>query len=540
LTNSEQTREGRAPPPRIAVIVDNGRVPLFALHAIDAIEGCDEISIFSCTNTSVRRKVVRHGAYYLLNLFSVRNPLTRPVSVADSRKRIARRVNFHSDYQGAWQKLPLEVVEAMRGFDVVLKFGMGLLRVPAEDRLPVPILSYHHGDPDHFRGRPAGFWETVERTPVMGQMIQRIGNRLDAGQIAAFAETKIYPHSYRRTLIEAYSHSSLLINTAIRKALAKQWLAKPCTGRNYRLPSNLQVAAFVTRMAFEYAKRLFYGAFVEKKWRVFVAPLDDLAQVAKGATFPDRSLWRPIETGKGYAFYADPFYAPDGRGILVEALGARSGKGEIVRITGSAHECVLKIDGHLSYPAAIAVQGKPIVLPEMAINSEQTVYLDEGGSLQPLHVLRLDRPTRLVDPTLFEHRDRLYLFANRLQHGSSALFLWSARSLSDVFTLHPRSPLLISPRGGRMAGNLLLSDRRILRFGQTFLTGYGDGIVCYEIEELGPDTYREREIGELRFLDPRGPHTINFRNREVLFDCYEERVSLAAGLRRLRARYSAG
>ena len=139
---------------KLAVIVDNCRVQQFALDALDAIEGVDELSIFSCSNTHRRKRWVRHAAYYTLNLVTIRNRLTGMVSVTAGRKRIAAVTEFECRYDGAWQVLPPEVIAAMKegGFDAVLKFGMGLLRVPASDELPIPILSYHHGDPDRYRG----------------------------------------------------------------------------------------------------------------------------------------------------------------------------------------------------------------------------------------------------------------------------------------------------------------------------------------------------------------------------------------------------
>jgi hypothetical protein len=522
---------------KIAVIADSGKVPRFARDALAAIEGCEEITLFSCTNSTVRRRLVRHLGYYALNAVTIRNPLTRLVDVAGGRKRVASSVEFASGYDGAWQTLPPPIVAALAEFDVVLKFGMSLLRVPPAEELPAPILSYHHGDPDRFRGRPMGFWETAEGVPTIGQMIQRITNRLDGGQVAAFAETRVYPHSYRATLMESYRHSKLLINQGIRNALAGTWLQKPCNGRNYRLPSNWQVARFVARMASKFAGRLAYGALVEKRWHVSLAPAPLApAALAEGAPFPPESEWRELPAATGYAFYADPFFAPESEGVLVEAMDARSGWGEIVLVKDNSHRAVLSIAGHLSYPCTVEVGSRRLVLPEMAIDSEQKAYVMAEDGLREAATLRFPEPVRIVDPTLIEHDGRLYLFGNRLADGASALFLWSAPTLEDVFVPHPAAPVQISPRGGRMAGNIVRTQGRLIRFGQTFLTGYGDGIVAFEIEALGPERYREREIGQIAFERRRGPHTLNFGDGLMVFDWYEEVVSPLAGVRRWRAR----
>jgi hypothetical protein len=146
-----------------------------------------------------------------------------------------------------------------------------------------------------------------------------------------------------------------------------------------------------------------------------------------------------------------------------------------------------------------------------------------------------DNPA-IADPTLVEHEGRLYLFGSPASAGSNTLFLWSAESLRGRFRLHPLAPVRISPRGARMAGGLLRLDRRLIRFGQDFQHGYGDGIFAFEIEQLSAESFSERMIGEIRFADRSGPHTLNVRGGEIVFDWYRDRISPLAGVRRLLGR----
>ncbi len=527
---------------KLAVIVDGSAVQRFALNALDAIEGADEITVFSCTNTRLTRRLVRHGAYYALNLLSVRNRLTRSVPVTAGTKRIARQVAFESGYDGAWQVLPPGIVEELEsgGFDVILKFGMGLLRVPPEDELPVPILSYHHGDPDQYRGRPAGFWELVEGAPVIGQVVQVIGNRLDAGKIVAYAETKTFAWSYRATLLEAFRHSPLIINQAIRNAIARKHLPKPCAGRNCRLPANAAVLGFGARMGAQLARRLAYGAAVEKAWNVSTAPVaeDALPKLASGGAFPPPAQWRTIEPAHGYSFYADPFYSRDLQAILVEALDARSSRGAILAVSGTEHRPVIEERDHLSYPSTALVGGREIIIPESARWSAPRVYAVEGSQVRFHSELKIADDARVTDPTLIEHGGRLYLFGNTRAAGSNVLQLWSSQSIESEFTLHPASPVRISPRGSRMGGSFLSVRDRPIRLGQDFSSGYGDGLIAFEVETLTADKYCEREIGTIRFADRKGPHTLNWADGEILFDWYRDRFSPLAGLRRLSQRRS--
>jgi hypothetical protein len=531
------------PAPRVAVIVDRMSAQQFAVDTIDEIAGCETITVFSCSNTRFKRRLGRHGAYYALNLLTVRNRLTRQVSLSNSRKRIERVVEFESEYDGAWQRLPDPIVDdlASSGFDVILKVGMGLMRVPPPERLPVPILSFHHGDPTRYRGRPAGFWEIVDRRPVIGQVVQVLSNELDAGKVAAFAETRAHPHSYRTTLLEAYGHSRLLINTAIRNALERRFLDLGPKGPNYRLPSNADVARFVVRMAGAFIRRLAYGTMIEKRWRVSMARMPEITaeRLLDVANLQKVADWRTIEPAEGYMFYADPFFCRSPRGILLEALSERTGVGEILLVDEARQRAVSADERHFSYPATLIVNGTELVLPETASWSEPAWYRIEDGRMVLHRKLTLEHPCRIVDPTPFAHDGRIFLFGNRKNDGAHALRLWWAHSVDGEFAEHPMSPIRISPRGGRMGGAILRLGDRLFRFGQDFQGGYGDGVILFEILELSPNRYSERELGTIRFRDRRGPHTLNWSDGELLFDWYDDRFAPLAGVRRLRARLRA-
>ena len=511
---------------KIAVIADGGSVQRFALDALNAIEGTDQVTVFSCSNTRTRKRWLKHGAYFALNLLTIRNRLTRFVPIRDGQKRVAREVGFSSAYEGTWQALPPHIIEELHDFDVILKFGMGLLRVPSCDAFPVPILSYHHGDPDRFRGRPAGYWEMRENSGVMGQVVQVIGDKLDAGEVVAFAETKVFLWSYRKTLLEAYRHSPLIINTAIRNAIAGTYVPKSRAGRNCRLPSNSAVAGFTARMAARRLGRLLYGAFQEKAWRVSTAIRPDPLLLG---SFPDPKAWNTLPVAEGYDFYADPFFTTQPPAILVEA--PRSGIGEIVRIDETGHHALIREKRHLSYPAVSKLDDREVIVPEVASWSPPRVYA--AGKI--LTTLRVEGDARVSDPTLIQHNGWLYLFGNNRRLGSGVLSLWSAKSLDEEFKEHPASPIRISPEGSRMGGNVIELDGRLFRLGQDLSGDYGNGLIVFEIKELTPQAYSERRTAEIRFTHRKGPHTLNMRGNEMVFDWYRDRFTPSAGFRRLKS-----
>jgi hypothetical protein len=527
----------------LILITDGLAVHEWQRRALETLPADDRITVLACTNTRLKRQLGRHFLYYALNMATVRNPLTRQVPFDDIEGRLTAIHSFESEWEGNWQRLPADIAKAMAdsGADAVLKFGMGLMRVP--EGVSMPILSYHHGDPDHYRGRPAGFWEMANGSPLMGQMIQSITNKLDAGEVLAFAETRVIRHSWRATLMESFRHSPLLLNIAIDNALAGRSVPKARAGKNYRLPSNWTVIKHVLRTGWTLVKRLTYGVLAEKNWRVAVVPAEGnaLALATSACPFPPIGRWDNAHTPSGYTFLADPFFAPDG-GLLVEALEANSGRGALLHIGPHGHSKLNAESGHHSYPCVVEEAGKPYCVPEIADWSPPMIYAIEGeGSdlrLGAPVALVMDNPAGITDPSFVRHDRKLWLFGNRKAEGSNILRLWSADSLFGQFTEHPQSPIRISPNGGRMAGSILMSDGKLYRLGQTFEVDYGDGIAVFEIETLDANHYSEKQVGELRFTGVKGPHSFNVSDdgKKIVFDWYSDRYTPMAGIRRLRSR----
>lgn len=522
---------------RIAVITDNGQIPAFGLAALDAVEECDEVTVFSCTDAPAEKRARRHAAYHALTARASRHPWATPVPINRVQQRVEERVHFSSAHEGARQALPPEIVRRIRDgdFSVVLKLGMEGLQVPSPDVLPVPILSFRLEGPEGMAGDAAAFWAIANGEPALGQTVEVVHGRLGARTVVARAETKVFPHSYRATLAEAYRHFPLLMGRAIAAVLADAGQPGSHHDAGGRLPSTADVAWFVLMRAWSRLRRLGYGAVVEKRWQVSTAaaPADTARSLDRGELLSEPHLWRTIQPQRGYVFYADPFFSEDPPGVLVEALKSSTGRGEILLVQGEDHHRVSPPGGHFSYPATLRLDGQQIVVPETAAWASPTCYVLHEGQLRVMHALDLDPPGRILDPTLLEHDGRLYLFGNLQSIGSNALCVWLADSLSSPFRPHPMNPVLISPRGARMAGGFVRSSGRLIRFGQDFCGGYGDGIYAFEVAELSPTTFRERPIGDIRFTDRKGPHTLNFGNGSVVFDWYRDRFAPFAGLRRM-------
>lgn len=514
---------------RVGVIVDRLQVTAWQAEALRSLGSEARFIIYNCTNSEAPRRRLRHAGYYLLRLLSLNLRIMKSVPFPSDLHGIAT-FDFQSGNDGAWQTLPAHLLNRMQNDapEVLLKFGMGLLRVPSH--LAIPILSYHHGDPRDYRGRPAGFYELLHRQTSVGQVVQRLTDRLDAGAVLAYGETKALAHSWRATMAEAFARSPLLLLPAVRNAKSGISLPLVPAGRNYRLPSNRLVLRFVLGRMSALARRIAYGLFFEKAWRIAEAHIGNPASLMK--RFPDRGRWRVIGLPRRYHFIADPFYASS-EILLAEAF--RGGRGEIVQVSDGALRPVTDYPGHLSYPATLSIEGETLVVPEMAEWAAARLFRFRSGRLEEVGELDFGRPLRLIDPTMFSRDGKFYLFGNIKEESLSVLRLWVSEAALGPWREHPKSPIRISPAGSRMGGSILSLGSKLVRTGQDLRGGYGDGVLFFELIELSPTAYEECAIGELRFNSVRGPHTINISGGKILFDFYNDRFSPAAGLSRLRS-----
>lgn len=525
---------------RIAILSDGRTLARWQRRAVESIAADHRLFLLACAEAPRRRNLRAHAFYYALNLLTIRNCETRRVPFPEGALSLAGRFDCLPEMDGAWARLPEKAIDWLRDqhIDAVIKFGLSLLTVPSVDVLPVPILSYHHGDPRVFRGRPSGFYEMREGVPYLGQIIQRLSNRVDAGEVLAFGQTRAQPHSYRATLVEAFRLSPLLLPMALANLAAGRTLPLAPTGRNYRLPSSSTVLTFSLQAAKHFLARLAYGAAVEKQWRVASLdvgkPADPIAALHLAA---DRCAeWQETRPARSHSFHADPFFYGGRNDIIVEALNRRTGKGELVRIRGTAHEIITGVGGHYSYPGSIEEGGHLYLVPETVQWCDSAAWTLSEDKLRHASSLQVPGTRRLLDPTLLRHSGRVFLFANRLEEGAAVLRLWHAAGLFEPFIEHPRSPVRLSVRGGRMAGPVRRWPAGLFRLGQDLGAGYGDGIVAFRISELTTQDYAEEEAGAFAFSHVRGPHTVSMSGSTLMFDWYRNRFSPLAGVRRLLSR----
>lgn len=518
---------------KVAVIVDNLMIAEWQYKALAAASSyIDIVVVFNCTNNKPKRKYIKNALYFLLNIFCIRNSESRLRKIEVAGRKV---LSFEALNPLGWQQFPTEVIGFLerREVDFVVKFGMGLLLI--EDSFGhVPILSYHHGDPRRYRGRPAGFYELLSGENLIGIIVQVLNNKLDGGTVLALGHSKVYSHSYGKTIKSLFSNSEHLLCKAVINLSLGLRVNVESTGDLFRLPSNFNVIRFSFVILANLGSRALYGCFFEKKWCVAVAKLDSDRVDSLVLDVGDASL---IPIPPGYTFLADPFFSAADQRVRVEAMNRSSGLGEILEfetLDFSKYSSVLT-DCHHSYPFSFCYRGKEFLLPEVASHSppficETAVRSDFIWFLNGLE----DR--RIVDATLFSTNGFWFLFFGDADTGGNTLHLWISDSPFGDFAPHPRSPLLVSPVGSRMGGCIVESNGAFYRFGQDNSGDYGESLVIYKIQTLSHRVYDETFVRSIRLEGFKGPHCINFNTdmNMVVFDFYRSAFSLGAGLRRVK------
>jgi hypothetical protein len=221
-------------------------------------------------------------------------------------------------------------------------------------------------------------------------------------------------------------------------------------------------------------------------------PLDEVA--------PPVISRREVPGGRA-SFVADPFgIRHEGRWFLFyEVLDLRTGRGEVaVSVGDDLHRWehlgrVLREPFHLSYPQVFAWEGEHYLVPEAATSGAVRLYRAREFPRRWDHVADLVRGPVLLDPTLFHHAHRWWMYVETSPTGQAGeLRLFSAPSLLGPWGEHPASPLVTAdPAAARPAGRVVRWDGALHRLAQDCSERYGGAVDAWRIEELTEDRYVE-------------------------------------------------
>lgn len=189
------------------------------------------------------------------------------------------------------------------------------------------------------------------------------------------------------------------------------------------------------------------------------------------------------------------FYEAMDRRDTIARIDVAELEGGTLRPLGTALAC----DTHLSFPHVFRDGDCVYMIPETQSNRRLEVWRAVDFPLKwELHATAFEG-CHAADSFLLRHGGCWWLFTNlsehrRFQEHSTALHLFSCDgpSLANLRP-HPMNPVVIGSDTARNAGAAVRCGGRLFRPAQDNRRNvYGYGLNIMEIEELTPDTYRER------------------------------------------------
>ncbi len=395
--------------------------------------------------------------------------------------------------------------------DVLFRFGFRIIRGGILSTARYGVWSFHHGDNREYRGAPPGFWEMYERNPVTGSMLQILTEALDGGRViyrslaatnfdslylnrnATYWKTAEFP---LRRLRQLYRYGWEYI-----QALPEYSQADEYQKGIYKTPRAPVMAKFLLRQEVTRLGRRLRAAVLAPRTQWFIALR---RREGSRTVATDMAGFRILPMPKGH-FYADPFLFPrNGKTYLFfENFDFHAGKADIscMEVDGSGNcgpaETVLVRDYHLSYPFVFEWKGEVYMLPET--RGSRRVELYRAAAFPRRWVLErvLMDQVIAVDPTLFEHNKKFWLFVNMAAPGAETtdeLHLFYADSPLDEWTPHPSNPVVSDVRHARPGGALFVENGELIRPSQDCSLRYGYALVLNRVEALSETEYRETPV----------------------------------------------
>lgn len=417
------------------------------------------------------------------------------------------------------EKFSDSTIEKMKSLqaDFMIRFGFNILTGEVLTTCEGGILSYHHGDEKIYRGGPPGFWEILNRENTTSVVLQRLGEKLDAGTILAKRNLLSIKYSYSAQLHRLLMESTDMIAQVLRSE-PKGYLPSNVQPIN-TFPNNFQFLKFICYSNTQRFKIRFNHIFKKEKWNFAIAKLDGLEI---------NPLSGPLFQNKAGEYAADCFvWTIENKTFVVyEHYNYNKKKGSIRLSEISENKLIntrvlLENDTHFAYPFLFEQEGKLYVAPENLESGKWNAYeLDLEGGKVSNPITLIHEP--LVDASILQHENKYYVFAGLPKQANEALHIWYSDNIWGPYQKHPLNPVVYNPGSARMAGNFVHLNGEIFRPAQKSDIHYGEAIVWKKLKKLSTSEFAEEEISiqyNTFFNDYlAGMHTVSHHNQISVID----------------------
>ena len=481
----------------IVQIVLNANNKIHASHITRLYKNLHKILYygFSLLDTFTQKKFFGASARNIINLEELVGRNTNiPVIFAD----VARK-----KYTDEISDTTLQEISAVEP-DVIIRFGFRILTGKIFNVAPMGVWSYHHGDPNIFRGGPACFWEVVEQKPLTGLILQKINDELDGGEILKqrfISTAKFSPaQNYEIALWSSVNFiEQALRNYEHRSKPELKFL--PFDRSLCKAPSNIKFLKIFAVLSF----RIFYRSMQKFLYQ------DQWVLYANTSTSNRMQNYQQLLPPKD-RFWADPFIIKrDGKHwiffeeLLNERNAAHISVGEL-KDTGLANIKPAVVENyHLSYPHLMEIGTQLYMIPESSANKSIDLYICEDFPYSWRKVKSLQSDVTAVDTNIFYFNGYWWLFTctkefpGECPHSSLNIF-WTKDILQGKWIAHSMNPVVSNARYARAGGRVIQENGNLYRVVQDCSVRYGYKLMINRVELLTVDNFKEVTI------DTFGPH----------------------------------
>lgn len=382
--------------------------------------------------------------------------------------------------------------------DVIVRFGFRILAGKILNIAPLGVWSYHHGDPNHFRGGPACFWEVVEKKPTTGLILQKINNELDGGEILQkrYISTAHFSpaQNYERALWSGIN----FLEQALRdyNSTAKGAISFfPFDRLIFKAPQNAQFAKIFVGLIFRIIYRCFQKLLYTDQWVIYISNSKDnrLQNYQKLSPPKDRFWADPFimkRDGKHWVFFEE-FFKNSKKAHI--AAGELKGS-ELINIKPALVEKY-----HLSYPHLIEIKKKLYMVPESSLNKTIDLYICEEFPYKWRKVKTLMNNVNAVDSNVFFRENYWWLFTcisdfpGECPHSSFRIF-WTKDIFDPNWVAHPMNPIVSDVRSARAGGKIIQKKGDLFRVVQDCSVRYGYSLGVKKIELLTTTQFEENRL----------------------------------------------
>jgi len=366
------------------------------------------------------------------------------------------------------------------------------------------------------------FWAMCENSPLCEASLKVVRNDLSQQHVIHHSFYATHPSSLFHNQNAAYSKAADYLKRHLVNLHEFGWdyVIQSRNGfdrqvwpeAKSKLPSNQTMALFLPRWFLKAATQRARKRFFREQW--FIAWRKKPLGTSSWKDMQDFQLLLPPQD----RFYADPFlFEKDNRTyIFVEDYKLNTKRGGIscieIKPDGTLGEpdTVLELDTHISCPNTFESDGQIYLLPDTLEKRQIQLYRAVNFPRQWTLEKVLIEGISAVDPTLFEHNGKFWLFAANPQNDE--LFLFYSDSLFGKWNEHPRNPIVSDVRRARPAGHVFFEDGRIIRPAQDCSRRYGYSVSLNEVQVLSETEYAEAPIGMIHptwVEKNQGTHTFN-------------------------------